>query len=93
MYMAVMASYMTFSNAYLFFFTVGLLRFGVWKSFWQSYHKGFHGNMAGDGTLLGSTLVVGPGDQGILFQYRSAEFGDHADPSDVLAAAKQIASK
>eukprot|EP00731_Ephydatia_muelleri_P010614 Em0005g1200a len=69
---------------------LGLLKFGAWKSMWRSYHKGFHGNLKGDGTILGSTLVIGPVDQGILFEYRSAEFGDHADPEDVLAAAKQI---
>ena len=32
----------------------------------------------------------GPGDQGILFEYRSKEFGDHADPQDILAAARKI---
>ena len=64
----------------------------MWKAYWRTYHKGFQGNLHGDGTLLGSTLVVGPGNQGVVFQYRSAEFGDHADPKDVLAAAKQIAS-
>ena len=65
----------------------------MWKSLWRSYHKGFSGNTEGDGTLLGSTLVIGPGDRGILFEYRSAEFGDHADLEDVLEAAKQIARK
>ena len=75
-----------------FFSLPGMLRFGVLKSTWTSYRKGFSGNLKGDGTILGSTLVIGPGDQGILFEYRSAEFGDHADPEDVLSAAKKISA-
>ena len=76
----------------IFFSLPGMLRFGVLKSTWTSYRKGFSGNLKGDGTILGSTLVIGPGDQGILFEYRSAEFGDHADPEDVLSAAKKISA-
>ena len=36
--------------------------------------------------------AAGPGDQGILFEYRSKEFGDHADPQEILAAARKIKS-
>ena len=46
--------------------------------------------MKGDGTLLGSTLVVGPGDQGILFEYHSKEFGDHAELAEILEAVRKI---
>lgn len=46
--------------------------------------------MKGDGTLLGSTLVVGPGEQGILFQHRSREFQDRVDPQDVLKAVQRL---
>ena len=67
-----------------------MLRFSVLKSAWRARSLGFTGNMEGDGTLLGSTLVVGPRDQGILFEYHSKEFGDHAEVADVLEAVKKI---
>ena len=33
---------------------------------------------------------VGPGDQGIVYEYRSKEFGDNSDPSIVLDAVRKI---
>ena len=60
------------------------------SSILQTRSEGVDGNMRGDGTLLGSSLVIGPSDQGILFQYRSREFGDRANKQDVLRAAEKI---
>ena len=40
--------------------------------------------------ITGGSVVVGPADQGIIFEYHSMEFGDHADPSDVLEAMGRI---
>ena len=57
---------------------------------WSAQSAGVEGNMKGDGTLLGSSLVVGPGDQGILHQYRSKIYGDRANPVEILKAVKQI---
>ena len=50
------------------------------------------GNMEGDGTLLGASLVLGPGDQGIVFQYQASEFGDHAPLQNITAAVDSITS-
>lgn len=69
---------------------LGLLRFSTYRSGWNAYSAGVKGNLKGDGTLLGSTLVIGPGDQGILFEYRSKDFGDKADVQEVLKAVKKI---
>lgn len=69
---------------------LGLFRLGTYWSSWSAHSAGITGNMKGDGTLLGSTLVVGPGDQGILFQHRSREFQDRVDPQDVLKAVKEM---
>lgn len=33
---------------------------------------------------------MGAGDQGILFEHHSMEFGDHADPNDILKAVSMI---
>lgn len=68
----------------------GLFRIGTYASLWSAQSAGVTGNMKGDGTLLGSTLVVGRGEQGILFQHRSREFQDRVDPQEVLKAVKKI---
>ena len=72
------------------FHLIGLLRFSVLISSWRAYSAGFHGNFKGDGTLLGSSLVVGPGDAGILYEHHSEEFGDHADMVAVRKAVERM---
>ena len=67
-----------------------MLRVGTYLSHWSATSSGVQGNMKGDGTLLGSTLVVGPGEQGVLFEHRSREFQDRVDPQDVLRAVEKI---
>ena len=57
---------------------------------WNARSSGVEGNLKGDGTILGSTLVVGPGNQGILYEFRSTEFGDMANMQAVLEAVKKI---
>ena len=74
-------------------YDAGLLRFSTYMRHWSAHSSGVAGNMKGDGTLLGSTVVVGPGDQGILYEHRSRVFGDRADPQDVLKAVKKIETK
>jgi len=46
--------------------------------------------MEGEGRLLGGVLVIGPGDQGVLFEYKEKVWGDHADLNEVLEAVKKI---
>lgn len=72
---------------------LGLFRLQTYLSHWSASSAGVSGNMKGDGTLLGSTLVVGAGDQGILFQHRSREFQDRVDPQDVLNAVRTMKTK
>ena len=50
------------------------------------------GNLKGDGTLLGGSLVVGPGNQGIIFQHQSRGFGDRAKLEDIVKAIENIES-
>ena len=71
-------------------YAIGLLRFSVIQSVLRARSAGFSGNMKGDGTLLGATLVVGAQEQGILFQYQAREFGDHAPLPDIAAAINNI---
>ena len=72
---------------------IGLLRPSTYLRHWSAHSSGISGNMKGDGSLLGSTLVVGSQDQGILYEHRSRVFGDRADPQQVLDAVKKIKTK
>lgn len=71
-------------------FLSGFLRLSVWTSIFRAKNKGVSGNMDGEGRLLGGLFVIGPGEQGILYEYRESEFGDHAPKEEVLAAIKKI---
>ncbi|CAB3998381.1 Hypothetical predicted protein [Paramuricea clavata] len=51
---------------------------------------GFHGNMDGEGRLMGGLFVVGAADQGVLLEYREKVWGDHADIEVVRAAVENI---
>jgi len=59
----------------------------------RASNEGFKGNYEGEGRLLGGVLVIGPGTQGVIFDYREKEFGDHPDPQEVLKAARTIIIK
>jgi len=71
-------------------FISGFLRPSVWMSISRAKGKGVAGNLDGEGRLLGGLFVIGPGDQGILYEYRESEFGDHAPLEEVMAAVKKI---
>lgn len=68
-----------------------MLRWHGIKSNWQA-SSSVEGNFKGDGTLLGGSLVIGPGNQGILFQHQSREFGDRANWEDIVEAVEKIES-
>lgn len=68
----------------------GLLRVNVIQNIIRVHKKNIPGDMNGEGRLMGGVFVIGPGDQGILFQHQEKEFGDHANLDDVLAAVKKI---
>lgn len=69
---------------------MGLLRLGVWQNFRRAWKGGFEGNLKGEGLILGGMFVVGAGNQGILLEHREVEFGDKANMTAVLEAAKKI---
>lgn len=37
------------------------------------------GNLQGEGRLLGGVFVIGPGEQGVVFQHHEKVYGDYAD--------------
>ena len=42
---------------------------------------------------MGSVMVVGPGDQGILYEKLETSLADRCDIDDVMAAVNKILSK
>lgn len=50
------------------------------------------GNFKGDYSQRAGVVVIGPGEQGILYQHQEDSFGDQADPNLVLAAVARISS-
>ncbi|CAN2390488.1 antioxidant activity [Pristimantis euphronides] len=72
---------------------MGFIRLGVWQNFRRAWKAGFEGNLEGEGLILGGVFVMGSGDQGILLEHREKEFGDKANLTAVLEAAKKINRK
>ncbi|CAL4123055.1 unnamed protein product [Meganyctiphanes norvegica] len=69
---------------------MGLLRFSVWQNGARVKSKGIEGNLKGDGSLLGGVYLIGPGSQGILYEHRELEFGDHFNSLQLLAALETL---
>ncbi|MPC39215.1 Redox-regulatory protein FAM213A [Portunus trituberculatus] len=68
----------------------GMLRWSVWQNIRRATSKGVEGNLKGDGTLLGSVFLLGPGSQGILYEHREREFGDHHNSTELLEALSKL---
>ncbi|CDQ81181.1 unnamed protein product [Oncorhynchus mykiss] len=69
---------------------LGFIRLGVWQNFMRAWKAGYHGNMLGEGFVLGGVFVIGAGNQGILLEHREEEFGNKVENQDVLQAVKRI---
>ncbi|KAK8401824.1 hypothetical protein O3P69_001137 [Scylla paramamosain] len=68
----------------------GMLRWSVWQNLRRATSKGVEGNLKGDGSLLGSVFLLGPGSQGILYEHREREFGDHHNSTELLEALSKL---
>uniref|UniRef100_A0A668A374 Peroxiredoxin-like 2A n=1 Tax=Myripristis murdjan TaxID=586833 RepID=A0A668A374_9TELE len=69
---------------------LGLARLSVLQNLVHAHRKGYQGNKNGEGFILGGLYVIGAGKQGILLEHREKEFGNKADLSSILEAAKKI---
>ncbi|XP_053305855.1 peroxiredoxin-like 2A [Spea bombifrons] len=69
---------------------LGFIRLGVWQNFRRAWNDGFTGNLEGEGYVLGGIFVIGAGNQGVLLEHREKEFGDKANLTAVLEAARKI---
>ncbi|OCT59757.1 peroxiredoxin-like 2A [Xenopus laevis] len=72
---------------------LGLVRLGVWQNFRRAWKGGFEGNLEGEGLILGGMFVIGCEKQGILLEHREKEFGDKANLTAVLDAARKISKQ
>ncbi|XP_069835324.1 peroxiredoxin-like 2A [Dendropsophus ebraccatus] len=72
---------------------LGFTRLGVWQNFRRAWKAGYEGNLEGEGFILGGVFVIGSGKQGILLEHREKEYGDKANLTAVLEAAKKINRK
>ncbi|MBN3285003.1 F213A protein, partial [Polyodon spathula] len=68
----------------------GLFRLGVLQNFFRAWKKGYQGNVEGEGFLLGGVFVIGKDKQGILLEHQEKEFGDKANITSVIEAARKI---
>jgi len=71
-------------------FLMGFLRVDTWLNVYRSKQAGTQGNLDGDGTLLGAVYVLGPGDQGVVYEHREGTFGDDVNTNEVLQAVQQF---
>lgn len=67
-------------------FLSGIVRPSVWRSIMRAKGKSVEGNLKGEGRLLGGVFVIGPPGQGILYEHREAEWGDHANLTEISDA-------
>lgn len=70
----------------------GLLRWSVISNILRTRDLGVEGNLKGEGRILGSVFVIGPGSQGILYEHREKEFGDKANTTQLLEAVLKVNS-
>lgn len=68
----------------------GIFSFGSVVKIVKVIRNGVPGNAAGEGRLLGAVFVVGPGDQGIVFQHHEKVIGDFASLDDIRAAIQKV---
>lgn len=59
-------------------------------SFIRARRRGVVANFEGEGRLLGGLFVIGPGNQGVLFEHYEEFFGDRVTNQQVLEAVDKI---
>jgi len=69
---------------------LSLLSYDALRNIISGMIKGTPGNVKGEGRLMGAVFVIGPGNQGILYQHHEKIYGDEANLDDVRAAIQKI---
>ncbi|KAH3863056.1 hypothetical protein DPMN_026033 [Dreissena polymorpha] len=58
----------------------------------KQIYMGTPGNFRGEGRLLGGLFVIGPGDQGIIFQHQEYPIGGRSDIERAREATQKVTS-
>jgi len=69
---------------------LGIFRLNSIINIIRSIRKGVDGDLKGEGRLLGGVYVIGPGDQGVIFQHFEMEFGDIVNKTQILEAVNKM---
>ncbi|KAK2152136.1 hypothetical protein LSH36_339g07067 [Paralvinella palmiformis] len=69
---------------------IGMLRLSTYTSTYAASRKIKEGDVKGEGRILGGVFVIGPGDQGIVYEKRNMDFGDTVNMTKVLEAVQSI---
>jgi len=65
---------------------MGLLSFSVIRNTYRALSSGRGANGDGDYKYKGGVVVIGPGDQGVLYEFRENTYGELADVDAIAAA-------
>jgi len=71
----------------------GFFRLENWINIYKSSKLGTPGNLEGDGTYLGGVYVLGPGNQGVVYEHREGTWGDNVNTTDVLEAVEKMVDR
>ncbi len=61
----------------------------IWKHAKVAKETVKDSNLKGDGLTMGGLMVIKRGDAGVQFAFAELNFGDHAEPAEILDACKQ----
>ncbi|KAH7730445.1 protein-tyrosine phosphatase [Aphelenchoides avenae] len=67
---------------------MGFLRISTYLNAYGAKKSGVHGNMEGEGRLLGGVYLINK-DQ-MVYSHLERDWGDHADPNEIRAALKRL---
>ena len=65
----------------------------VWKHAKVAKETVKDSNLKGDGLTMGGLVVVKKGNAGVQYAFAELNFGDHAEPADVLSACKEASAR
>ena len=72
---------------------LGMLSSKMWSNNSEANAIGATGNFSGDYSHLGGVLLVGKGEEGVLWSFQEVDFGDKAPLPSLLKACRQSVGK
>lgn len=72
---------------------LGLFSGKFWSNNSEANTMGTSGNLSGDYSHLGGVMLVGKGEEGVLWSFQEVEFGDKAPVQSLLRACRKSVGK